>query len=180
MYFRKRLLSLLVCITMFMVLASPPALRSHAMPAHQAPATAPAASSALVPLPRSCGGGLPPGVVETMFSPFVQSGTDKSGMGLGLSICRRSVEAINGEVGVRDVRGRHVGEALLAGAAADQLDRLGLGVVERDVGVASLVARRPAGEHDDAVGDARLACARERSLDRGHVAVLPHVHRADG
>jgi hypothetical protein len=40
-----------------------------------------------------------------MFSPFVQTGTDRSGMGLGLSICRRSVEAINGDVDVRNVPG---------------------------------------------------------------------------
>jgi signal transduction histidine kinase len=50
-------------------------------------------------------GGLAPGVAETMFSAFTQSGTDRSGMGLGLSICRRSVEAINGHVGVRNMPG---------------------------------------------------------------------------
>lgn len=50
-------------------------------------------------------GGLVAGVAERMFSPFMQGGTDRSGMGLGLSICRRSVEAINGEVGVRNIPG---------------------------------------------------------------------------
>ena len=50
-------------------------------------------------------GGLEPGVAETMFTSFVQGGKDRSGMGLGLSICRRSVEAIHGRVDVRNVPG---------------------------------------------------------------------------
>jgi signal transduction histidine kinase len=43
-------------------------------------------------------GGLPPGAAEDLFLPFVQNGEDKSGMGLGLAICRRSVEANNGSL----------------------------------------------------------------------------------
>jgi signal transduction histidine kinase len=50
-------------------------------------------------------GGLPPGAVEDMFLPFKQSGEDRSGLGLGLAICRRSVEANNGDLSVRDVAG---------------------------------------------------------------------------
>jgi len=50
-------------------------------------------------------GGLPSGAVATMFQTFTQVGTDKSGLGLGLSICRRSVEANNGVLSVRDVPG---------------------------------------------------------------------------
>jgi signal transduction histidine kinase len=50
-------------------------------------------------------GGLPPGAVDTMFLPFKQSGADKSGLGLGLSICRRSVEWNNGLLRVRDIPG---------------------------------------------------------------------------
>jgi signal transduction histidine kinase len=50
-------------------------------------------------------GGLPPGSTEEMFLPFTQSGHDKSGLGLGLAICRRSVEANNGILRVRDVPG---------------------------------------------------------------------------
>ncbi len=50
-------------------------------------------------------GGLPPGSTEEMFLPFKQSGADKSGLGLGLAICRRSVEANNGILLVRDVPG---------------------------------------------------------------------------
>ena len=50
-------------------------------------------------------GGLPVGDAERMFQPFTQSATDKSGLGLGLSICRSSVEANNGILRVRDVPG---------------------------------------------------------------------------
>jgi signal transduction histidine kinase len=50
-------------------------------------------------------GGLPPGSADQMFLPFEQSGKDRSGLGLGLAICRRSVEANNGIVRVRDVPG---------------------------------------------------------------------------
>lgn len=50
-------------------------------------------------------GGLPPGNIEDLFIPFRQSGIDKSGSGLGLSICRRSVEANNGVLSVRDLPG---------------------------------------------------------------------------
>ncbi len=50
-------------------------------------------------------GGLPPGSAEQMFLPFEQGGRDRSGLGLGLAICRRNVEANNGIVRVRDVPG---------------------------------------------------------------------------
>lgn len=50
-------------------------------------------------------GGLPQGAVEEVFLPFKQSSEDRSGLGLGLAICRRSVEANNGVLSVRDVAG---------------------------------------------------------------------------
>jgi signal transduction histidine kinase len=50
-------------------------------------------------------GGLPPGAAEDMFLPFRQRGEDRSGLGLGLTICRRGVEANNGILGVRNVPG---------------------------------------------------------------------------
>jgi signal transduction histidine kinase len=50
-------------------------------------------------------GGLPPGAEEKLFTPFTQSGTDRSGLGLGLDICRRSVEANNGRLSARNVPG---------------------------------------------------------------------------
>lgn len=50
-------------------------------------------------------GGLHEGDAERMLQPFTQVGTDRSGLGLGLSICQRSVEANNGVLRVRDVPG---------------------------------------------------------------------------
>ena len=48
-------------------------------------------------------GGLPPGDPEDLFRPFEQRGEDRSGVGLGLAICRRSVEANHGVLNVRDL-----------------------------------------------------------------------------
>jgi len=50
-------------------------------------------------------GGLPPGLVEKMFRPFSQGSFDRSGLGLGLSIARRTVESEGGTLTVRDVPG---------------------------------------------------------------------------
>ncbi len=50
-------------------------------------------------------GGLPAGAADHVFLPFKQSGADTSGLGLGLSICRRGVEANNGTLRVRDIPG---------------------------------------------------------------------------
>jgi signal transduction histidine kinase len=47
-------------------------------------------------------GGLPMGVADNMFAPFRQRGEDRSGLGLGLDICRRAVEANDGVLRVRD------------------------------------------------------------------------------
>ncbi|MEP6634585.1 MAG: HAMP domain-containing sensor histidine kinase, partial [Luteimonas sp.] len=58
----------------------------------------------LIDVEDNCGG-LPPGDEERMFQPFTQAGTDRSGLGLGLSISRRSVEANGGILRVRDVPG---------------------------------------------------------------------------
>jgi signal transduction histidine kinase len=50
-------------------------------------------------------GGLPQGSAAKIFLPFTQSSADRSGLGLGLAICRRSVEANYGILRVRDVPG---------------------------------------------------------------------------
>lgn len=47
-------------------------------------------------------GGLPAGATNTLLVPFVQSGADRSGLGLGLDICRRSAEANGGTLKIRD------------------------------------------------------------------------------
>jgi hypothetical protein len=51
------------------------------------------------------GHGLAPGEAETIFQPFTQSGADKSGVGLGLAICRRGTEINNGILSVRNIPG---------------------------------------------------------------------------
>jgi signal transduction histidine kinase len=48
-------------------------------------------------------GGLPPGDVEKMFAPFMQSSGDRSGLGLGLSIARKNIEADGGVLTVQNV-----------------------------------------------------------------------------
>ena len=48
-------------------------------------------------------GGLPHADHETMFLPFSQRSADRSGLGLGLSIARQSVENDGGILSVRDV-----------------------------------------------------------------------------
>jgi signal transduction histidine kinase len=50
-------------------------------------------------------GGLPAGDVERLFLPFTQSVDDQRGVGLGLSIARRSIEANGGMLSVRDIPG---------------------------------------------------------------------------
>jgi signal transduction histidine kinase len=50
-------------------------------------------------------GGLPGGQCGALFTPFSQRGADRSGLGLGLSIARASVEADGGTLTVRDVPG---------------------------------------------------------------------------
>jgi signal transduction histidine kinase len=50
-------------------------------------------------------GGLATDTAEKLLLPFVQIGGDRSGLGLGLDICRRSVEANNGRLLVHDIPG---------------------------------------------------------------------------
>lgn len=58
----------------------------------------------LVDVKDRCGG-LPRGATSRIFQPFVQVGDNTSGLGLGLSIARRNVEAAGGTLTVRDVPG---------------------------------------------------------------------------
>jgi len=51
-------------------------------------------------------GGLPPGKIDDLFIPFQQRGTDRSGVGLGLSICLRAAKSNGGEIHVRDLPGK--------------------------------------------------------------------------
>lgn len=51
-------------------------------------------------------GGLPPGKPEELFRPFEQRGVDRTGVGLGLSICLKAAKVHGGEVRVRDLPGK--------------------------------------------------------------------------
>ncbi len=62
------------------------------------------ADRVLIDVEDHCGG-LPPGAAETLIRPFTPKDKDRSGLGLGLDICRRGVEASNGVLRVRDVPG---------------------------------------------------------------------------
>jgi signal transduction histidine kinase len=63
-----------------------------------------AADRILIDVEDHCGG-LAQEDPEKMFLPFRQVGENKSGLGLGLSISRRSVEANSGTLSVRDIPG---------------------------------------------------------------------------
>jgi signal transduction histidine kinase len=58
----------------------------------------------LIEIEDECGG-LPPGAGEIIFRPFKQATADQRGVGLGLAITRRSVEADGGKLSVRDIPG---------------------------------------------------------------------------
>jgi signal transduction histidine kinase len=51
-------------------------------------------------------GGLPPGDPRDLFLPFEQRGDDRTGLGLGLAISHRGVEASGGVLQVRDIPGK--------------------------------------------------------------------------
>ncbi len=50
-------------------------------------------------------GGLPAGAAEELFKPFTQKASDRTGLGLGLSISRQAVELNGGVLAVRDLPG---------------------------------------------------------------------------
>lgn len=58
----------------------------------------------LIEIEDACGG-LPAGKAEDLFRPFEQRGKDRSGVGLGLSICLKAAKASGGELRVRDLPG---------------------------------------------------------------------------
>ena len=58
----------------------------------------------LVDVADECGG-LPDGEAEKLFRPFEQRGTNRTGLGLGLSISRRAVEANGGTLDVHNIPG---------------------------------------------------------------------------
>ena len=63
-----------------------------------------AADRVLIEVEDECGG-LPEGMAREIFRPFEQLGADRTGLGLGLSISRRGVEANGGLLQVRNLPG---------------------------------------------------------------------------
>jgi signal transduction histidine kinase len=66
--------------------------------------TSTSAGRVFIEVEDACGG-LPVGAAETMLRPFVQKGSDRTGLGLGLSICLKAVHSIAGELRIRDLPG---------------------------------------------------------------------------
>jgi signal transduction histidine kinase len=62
------------------------------------------ADRVLIEVEDECGG-LPPGDPKVLFLPFEQRSGDRTGLGLGLAISRRGVEASGGVLRVRDLPG---------------------------------------------------------------------------
>ncbi|HTB78951.1 MAG TPA: HAMP domain-containing sensor histidine kinase [Polyangiaceae bacterium] len=59
----------------------------------------------LIEVEDECGG-LPAGEAESLLRPFVQKGPDRTGMGLGLSICVKAVKMMAGKLHIRDLPGK--------------------------------------------------------------------------
>jgi signal transduction histidine kinase len=59
----------------------------------------------LIEVEDECGG-IPDGETEILFKPFTQKGTDKTGMGLGLSLSRQIIELNKGKLTARDIPGK--------------------------------------------------------------------------
>ncbi len=72
---------------------------------HVALRTTATADRVLIEVEDECGG-LPPGKAEDLFLPFSQRSDNRAGLGLGLTISRRGVEAMGGTLGVRDLPGK--------------------------------------------------------------------------
>jgi signal transduction histidine kinase len=66
--------------------------------------TSPTEDRVRIEIEDECGG-LPLGMAENLFRPFEQEGSDRTGLGLGLSISRKSVEADGGTIYVREIAG---------------------------------------------------------------------------
>jgi signal transduction histidine kinase len=62
------------------------------------------ATRVLIEVEDECGG-LPAGKAEDLFRPFEQRGSDRSGVGLGLSICLKAAKSSGGELLVRNLPG---------------------------------------------------------------------------
>jgi signal transduction histidine kinase len=64
-----------------------------------------ASERVLIEVEDECGG-LPSGKPESLLRPFVQRSSDRSGVGLGLTICLQAMNAFSGRLQVRDLPGQ--------------------------------------------------------------------------
>jgi signal transduction histidine kinase len=62
-------------------------------------------SRVLIDVEDECGG-LPPGQAEELLQPFSQRGRDRTGLGLGLSICVKAVKAVGGDLHIKNLPGK--------------------------------------------------------------------------
>jgi hypothetical protein len=62
------------------------------------------ASRVLIEVEDECGG--LPESPESLLRPFVQKSGDRTGLGLGLSICSKAVKSMAGELRIRDLPGK--------------------------------------------------------------------------
>jgi signal transduction histidine kinase len=62
-------------------------------------------SHVLIEVEDECGG-LPSEEAESLLRPFVQKGGDRTGVGLGLSICLKAVRMMAGQLHIRDLPGK--------------------------------------------------------------------------
>lgn len=65
----------------------------------------PSENRVLIEVEDECGG-LPPGKAEELFRPFERRGADLSGLGLGLTISKKSVHVNGGEIRVKNLPGK--------------------------------------------------------------------------
>ena len=59
----------------------------------------------LIEVEDECGG-LPPEKTRNILRPFTQQGRDRTGLGLGLSICAKAAKSVGGELRLRDLPGK--------------------------------------------------------------------------
>jgi PAS domain S-box-containing protein len=125
------------------------------------------ASGRVVAEVEDTGPGIPPDVLQRLFTPFFTTKPRGVGTGLGLSICRRIVKSFGGEIQVDSVVGRGTRFSVSLLAAARRADTRSTAppqvakaarrgrvlVVDDDAMSATAVTRGLAAEHDVVVSD---------------------------
>ena len=66
----------------------------------------------LIEIEDECGG-IEPSKIKSLFTPYTQENADRSGLGLGLTICQTLVKAIKGRLAIRNLPNGVVVEFIL-------------------------------------------------------------------